>query len=65
MEITVNGEKKEVAPVSVLAFLESLGIDPRLVAVEWNLEILPKSEYGATQLKEGDRLEIVQFVGGG
>jgi sulfur carrier protein len=65
MEIIVNGEKKPVSPMCVLKYLESLGIDPRLVAVECNLEILPKSDYETTILKDGDRLEIVQFVGGG
>jgi sulfur carrier protein len=52
-------------PMSVAAFLGSLGIDPRRVAVELNLDILPKGEYDSTTLKDGDRLEIVHFVGGG
>ncbi len=65
MEIIVNGQRKSAGPVSVLHFLETLGIDPRRVAVECNLEILPKSAYETTILKDGDRLEIVQFVGGG
>ncbi len=65
MEITVNGEKKSVSPMSVLQFLESLGIDRHIVAVEYNLDILPKNTYGTTMLKDGDRLEIVHFVGGG
>ncbi len=65
MEITVNGEKKSVGPMSVLQFLESLGIDQRRVAVEYNLDILPKDTYEKTILKDGDRLEIVHFVGGG
>jgi sulfur carrier protein len=50
--------------MSVTALLGTLGIEPLRVAVELNLEILPKAEYG-TELKEGDRLEIVHFVGGG
>ncbi|MBP1751286.1 MAG: thiS [Geobacteraceae bacterium] len=65
MEIIVNGEKKSVDPMSLLHFLESLGIDQRRVAVELNAEILPKTEYEKTALKDGDRLEIVHFVGGG
>ncbi|HET6421172.1 MAG TPA: sulfur carrier protein ThiS [Geobacteraceae bacterium] len=65
MEITVNGEKKSVSPMSVLQFLESVGIDHRRVAVEYNLDILPKDTYEKTILKEGDHLEIVHFVGGG
>ncbi len=51
--------------MSVLHYLESLSIDPQRVAVEMNLDILPKMEYGTTFLNDGDRLEIVHFVGGG
>lgn len=65
MEITVNGEKKTVAPLSILGLLEELGIDSRRVAVELNMEILPKADYGTTNLSDGDRIEIVHFVGGG
>lgn len=65
MEIIVNGEKKQVAAMSVCSFLCTLDIDPQRVAVELNLEILPKADYAATVLKDGDCLEIVHFVGGG
>ncbi len=65
MQIIVNGEQKEVEPLSVLGLLEMLVIDPRRVAVELNLEILPKADYATTVLQDGDRLEVVQFVGGG
>jgi sulfur carrier protein len=63
--IIVNGEQKEVGPLSILGLLEKLEIDPRRVAVELNLEILPKADYATTTLQDGDRIEIVQFVGGG
>jgi len=63
--IVVNGEQKEIGPLSVLGLLEMLEIDPRRVAVELNLEILPKPDYATTTLEDGDRIEIVQFVGGG
>jgi sulfur carrier protein len=63
--IVVNGEQKEIGPLSVLGLLEMLEIDPRRVAVELNLEILPKPDYATTTLQDGDRIEIVQFVGGG
>jgi len=63
--IVVNGEQKEIGPLSVLGLLELLEIDPRRVAVELNLEILPKPDYATTNLQDGDRIEIVQFVGGG
>jgi sulfur carrier protein len=65
VEIIVNGETTTVTPQTVAALLETLGIDRRRVAVELNLDILPKAEYAATELRDGDRLEIVQFVGGG
>ncbi len=62
----VNGAPKEVAADLTLAgLLESLGVDPRRVAVERNLEIVPKAAYASTVLQQGDRVEIVQFVGGG
>ncbi len=65
MEITVNGEIKSIKAMSVLQFLQSLDIDSRRVAVEHNREILPKDSYETTVLQDGDRLEIVHFVGGG
>jgi sulfur carrier protein len=63
--ILVNGERKEIGPLSVLGLLENLEIDPRRVAVELNLEILPKPDFETTTLQDGDRIEIVHFVGGG
>ena len=65
MRIQVNGEHREVAAATILALVEELGLDVRKVAVERNLEIVPRSLHGATALAEGDRVELVQFVGGG
>lgn len=65
MQITINGERRDVPPQTVQQLLESLDIDPRKVAVEYNAEILPKAAYGATALAAGDLIEIVHFVGGG
>lgn len=65
MRIEVNGEAREVEAATVLALVEELGLDVRKVAVERNLEIVPRSLHGATALAEGDRIEVVQFVGGG
>jgi thiamine biosynthesis protein ThiS len=66
MHIKLNGRDHEVsASTSVLGLLESLGLDARKIAVERNLEIVPRSAHGTTVLTEGDRLEIVNFVGGG
>lgn len=66
MRIHLNGQERELAASTSLArFVEGLGLDVRKVAVERNLEIVPRSAYMATILSDGDRLEIVNFVGGG
>ncbi len=66
MQLTVNGESHTVpARISLLGLIEHFGLEPRKVAIERNLEIVPRSVYAETQLGEGDRLEIVHFVGGG
>lgn len=65
MEIIVNGEPRSTRTLSVRQLLENLGIDPRRVAVELNSAILPKSDYENSTLNDGDRIEIVHFVGGG
>ena len=64
--IEVNGERRETPPgTTVRALLDQLGLNAGRVAIEYNLEILPKSEWDVTRMTAGDRLEIVQFVGGG
>jgi thiazole synthase len=64
--IIVNGEKRSFSGgESVAGLLAELGIDARKVAVELNLEILPRASYQNTRLSEGDKLEIVHFIGGG
>ncbi len=66
LEITLNGSVHELATsISVAALVESLGLNAAKVAVERNLEIVPRSVYDRTMIECGDRLEIVQFIGGG
>ena len=66
MQIILNGEPHDIMPgMTVLDLVRRLGPDPRGIAVERNLEIVPKSEHAETQLVDGDKLEIVRFVGGG
>lgn len=66
MRITLNGESYDLdEPLSVADLLVKLSIDPRRVAVEHNLVILRRPLFGETQIQEGDRVEIVNFVGGG
>jgi sulfur carrier protein len=66
MNLTVNGEPRTLDSVAdVAGLVAALGLDARKVAVERNLEIVPRSAYGRTPLADGDRIEIVHFIGGG
>jgi thiamine biosynthesis protein ThiS len=66
LKITLNGDARAIPDgLSVEALLRHLGIESKKVAVERNLEIVPKSAFHATQVADGDRLEIVAFIGGG
>jgi sulfur carrier protein len=64
--IAVNGETRSAkAGASVVDLLRDLNLDGGRVAIERNLEILPRPQWAETQVAPGDRYEIVQFVGGG
>jgi len=64
--LQINGEPHELdGPLSVRELVARLGLDPARIAVERNLEIVPRSAYATLQVGEGDRLEIVHFIGGG
>ncbi len=66
MQLIINGEERRFGQLASLAALvEALGIKGDRVAVELNREIVPRSRWTETPLREGDRLEIVHFVGGG
>jgi thiazole synthase len=66
LTITLNGEPRSVArSTSIAALAEQLGLDPKKIAVERNLEIVPRSTLATVMIEEGDQLEIVHFVGGG
>ena len=66
MTITLNGDKHELTkPISVTALLQQLEIDARRVAVELNLAVVKKAAYDSSVIKDGDEVEIVNFVGGG
>ncbi len=66
IRVRVNGEVRTLPPEARVAdLLAELGIATPRVAVEYNREILPKARYDETVLKDGDDLEVVQFVGGG
>ena len=66
MVITLNGDRFEIEePMSVTALLQKLEIDPRRVAVEHNFDIVKRQRFPEVVVGEGDRVEIVNFVGGG
>jgi thiamine biosynthesis protein ThiS len=66
MRLIVNGENLEVSNVETLQdLLKELQIEPQRVAVEINVSIVKKSDYSTFKLNEGDRVEIVNFIGGG
>lgn len=66
MTIQLNGAPREVPEgLTLAALLKWLGLDPDRVAVERNMQIVKRSEWGDTPIEGGDRLEVVQMVGGG
>lgn len=69
MKLQINGEEREFSPsglpFTLAALVESLGMKADRVAVELNREIVPRDRWAETHLQEGDRLELVHFVGGG
>jgi thiamine biosynthesis protein ThiS len=66
LTLTLNGEARTFAgALTVAGLVDSLGLDVRKVAVELNREIVPRSTYMSEELRDGDVLEIVHFIGGG
>jgi thiamine biosynthesis protein ThiS len=66
LKIVLNGDPFEIeGPRTVSALLAQLDIDARRVAVEHNLVVLKRTAFGTTEVREGDQVEIVNFVGGG
>lgn len=66
MQIQLNGDTLEVQQgSSITALLEQIELGERRVAVELNLEIVPRSQHAETVLKDGDRVEVVHAIGGG
>ena len=66
IRVQLNGKEREVpAGLSLLGLLENLGLEPRMIVVERNREIIQRARYGEVQVGEGDTLELVHFVGGG
>lgn len=65
MRLVINGEEQNPAASTLDALIEELAMPAGHIAVELNRQIIPRARWSATPLSEGDRLEIVHFVGGG
>ncbi len=66
LTVMINGERRQVpGPATAQSLLEHLGLDPRGVVVELNEEIVRRPQLGDTAIDDGDRIEVVHFVGGG
>lgn len=66
IRLTINGKPRELEQaMTLLAYLEQNGINPQIIAVEHNGEIVKRDRYAETWVTNGDRLEIVRMVGGG
>lgn len=66
MPVIINDQPRDIEPgTTVAGLLDEMGLDSRLVAVELNLEVVPRARHAQCTLGEGDRLEIVTLVGGG
>jgi thiazole synthase len=65
MKLIINGEPKSSSAETLAALVEQLGMKPDRVAIELNREIVPRDRWAQTTLRDGDALEMVQFVGGG
>ncbi len=66
MTVTINGQEREIPEeITISELLDFLNVSSRTVAVELNLEIIEREERSVKKIKHGDKLEILQFVGGG
>jgi len=63
--IHLNGEERSVSAATLAALVSDLGLEQRMIAIERNLEVVPKSQYASTLLETGDRIELVHMIGGG
>ena len=63
--VQLNGDALTMSPCTLLELIELNGVDPMMVIVEYNHEILDRNSYNATMLESGDVVEIIRYVGGG
>jgi thiamine biosynthesis protein ThiS len=65
MKIQINGQEKEISASTIADLVEKLGLKGDRLAIELNRDIVPRARWGEMPLHEGDKLEMVHFVGGG
>lgn len=65
MQILLNGETTATTAATLSELVAELGLEKRMIAMERNLEVVPKSQYDNTRLCENDRIELVHMIGGG
>ncbi|MBI3354119.1 MAG: sulfur carrier protein ThiS [Nitrospirae bacterium] len=65
MQIRINGKHEEVKEGTILDLLKARNVEPEMVSVELNSKILERTDYAATNIKEGDVIEFLYFMGGG
>ncbi|MEK6656477.1 MAG: sulfur carrier protein ThiS [Nitrospirota bacterium] len=65
MQVKINGKQEDVKEKSILDILKARNVEPEMVSVELNSQILDKKDYAATSIKDGDTIEFLYFMGGG
>ena len=65
IEIQLNGETRQVSARTLAELVTELGLEKRMIAIERNMEVVPKSQYESTELTGADRIELVHMIGGG
>lgn len=65
MQVKINGKQEDVMENSILEILKARNVEPEMVSVELNSQILDKKDYAATSIKDGDTIEFLYFMGGG
>lgn len=65
MKLVINGQERDVAAKTLADVVQSFGLNERIIVIEHNLNIVSRDLYATTDVAEGDKIEIVHFVGGG
>ena len=65
MKLIINGQERDLEAKTVSDVVSHFGLNERIIVIEHNLNIIPREQYAETAVAEGDKIEIVHFVGGG